>query len=190
MVLSVVVIVAALVSPAPARAGGTLVDGDPVDGGALSEAPASIGLGFSEEPDLALSHISVQTAAGDEVNAGPTVRDGEHALRQPIAVRDRGDYTVAFHVEFTDGSDLSGARFFSVGTGVPPMSGSARREAAVASVSAHTHGVDPLSAVMLVANLVTALVVLLLLRRRRVSTAPRAWRLHEPSGEGEPAGPR
>jgi len=185
---------AVLVPPAPAWAGGTLVGGDPADGAVLPSAPTSVELEFSAAPDPALSHISVRDAAGHEVSSGPAVRDSGRTLRQPVAATEPGDYSVAFHVEFADGSELVGARFFSAGTGLPPAAGAAERAAATAAVGAHEHGVDPLSAVLLVVDLVVGLSVVLLLMRRPRSRRPprngppRAWRLREAPGDEPEAG--
>ena len=75
-----------------------------------------------------------------------------------------GDYTVAFHVVFRDGSETTGARSFSVGTGVAP------RPAAVDAALGHQHDIDPLSAVLLTVDLaVVAGAGLLLLLRPRSS---------------------
>lgn len=153
----------------------SLTGSEPADGAVLPAAPASVELDFTAAPDPVLSHISVRDDHGREVNTGEPVRDSGHSLRQSISAKGAGDYSVAFHVQFADGSELTGARFFSAGTGVPPRAGEAERAAAAAAT--HQHGVDPAGATLLVIDLVVGLVVAVLLMRRPRNAPARAWRL-------------
>jgi methionine-rich copper-binding protein CopC len=157
---------AVLVGAAPAWAGGTVVSTSPADGAALADAPGEVVLTFSATPDPDASHLVVRTEAGTSVLTGSARRAGR-ALRQPVSITASGNYTVVFHVEFTDGSDLVAEVRFSVGTGVaPPALPAADRRADEAAVSQHDHGVDPLSGILLLADVVVLLAVLILLSRR------------------------
>ncbi|WP_083802153.1 copper resistance protein CopC [Micromonospora sp. ATCC 39149] len=66
----------------------------------------------------------------------------------PLRVDAPGDYTVAYHVTFADGTAVTGAHRFSVGTGVAPapLDDAARRASTDVVVDAHGHGIDGFSA--------------------------------------------
>jgi methionine-rich copper-binding protein CopC len=172
-----VVAFAVLGPAAPASAGGALAGSDPVDGAVLSTPPAAIELRLTAEPDPVLSHVSVRDAAGTELNTGDLTAGPGGTLRQDVTAGGAGDYSVAFHIEFTDGSELTGAQFFSAGTGVPPRAGAAERAAATAALPTHQHSVDALSAVLLVLDFAVVLAVVLLLMRTPRGAPKRAWRL-------------
>lgn len=147
-----------------AHAAPALVSADPLDGAALATAPATVLLTFSAVPDPALSHVSARDTAGRQVSTGAPTRAGDTALRLPVSITATGDYTVAYHVVFRDGGETIGAVAFSVGTGVAPA-----RPAGVAAQApdaGHAHGVDGVSAVLLVADLIVAIAVPVLLLRR------------------------
>jgi methionine-rich copper-binding protein CopC len=154
-----------------------VVGGDPADRSALGQAPSTVVLTFSETPDDSQSHVTVWDAAQNSVDTGTLTASGL-SLRQPVAITSAGNYTVAYHVVFTDGTDTIGVRSFSVGTGAPPpVPPAALQQAAVNSVeSGHDHGVDPASALLLLVNvIVLAVIAFLLLRRparRRVVVVP------------------
>ena len=162
----------AVVGPAaPASAQDAGPVSAPADRAALGTAPPQVTLTFSRPPDAAQSHVAVLAADGSQVNrADSPVRSGD-SLIQPVAIRGPGDFTIVYHVVFTDGGDVEGSRRFSVGTGVPPNT-----SAAVPAV-AHDHGVDPVSAVLLLIDGAVALGVLFLLLIRRPGSGPVAWRL-------------
>lgn len=155
-------------APGTGWAADRLTSATPADGSALSTAPDAVVLRFSAPVDLGLSHVSVRDAAGGEVGAGEPTRIDGTGLRLPVAVRSTGDHTVAFHIVFDDGADLIGVLRFSVGTGVPPprLSNAQAEQAQQTVVSEHDHGVDPLSAVFLLADLAVLVGVLLMLARR------------------------
>jgi methionine-rich copper-binding protein CopC len=148
-----------------AHAAPGLVSADPPDGAALAAAPAAVLLTFSAAPDPALSHVSARDTAGREVSTGAAAPAGGAGLRLPVAITATGDYTVAYHVVFRDGGDTVGAVVFSVGTGAAPAR-PAVGPAAEAPHPGHEHGVDGVSAVLLVADLLVAIAVPLLLLRR------------------------
>jgi hypothetical protein len=117
-------------------------------------------LEFSAPPDPGQSHLSTRDSSGAEVGTGVPDRDGSTGLRLPVSIRAAGNYTVAYHVVFGDGTDVTGALRFSVGTGAPPPP--------VDGLSAghDHHAVDPLSGALLVADVVVLVAVVLMLLRR------------------------
>ncbi|GAA1767327.1 copper resistance CopC family protein [Luedemannella helvata] len=118
--------------------------------------PAEIVLTFSSRPDAATSHVAVRDADGMVINAGELSADGAR-LRQPVRAPGPGGYTVAFHVTFDDGAELSGST--ASGTVAAPAAGEA-------VAGDHSHGVDPVGAVLLLLDAATVAVVGVLLMRR------------------------
>lgn len=166
-VVATITVVLVWLTPAAAEAGPGLVTSDPAEGAALAGAPAAVLLTFSSAPDPALSHVAARDDAGHDVGSGTAVRAGGTGLRLTVAITAAGDYTVAFHVVFDDGHDATGFVRFSVGTGVAP-SGPAPVAAAEAPHTGHEHGVDSVSAVLLIADLLVVIAVpAMLLRTRR-----------------------
>jgi methionine-rich copper-binding protein CopC len=144
-----------------------LTSSDPADGSALASAPSEIELTFSATPDTGLSHVSARDSSGAEITSGTLHRANGDGVRQPVSIGAAGNYTLAYHVEFTDGSDVTGFLSFSVGTGVPPpVPDAATVRAQRAVVSQHTHDVDPLSATLLVLDGAVLVGVIVLLRLR------------------------
>lgn len=153
--------------PTSTHAGGGLTASSPADRAALATAPTAVRLTFSAVPTVALSHVIVLDEAGSPVNSGALARHGD-TLAQPVRIRARGNHTVAYHVVFDDGSDAHGTLRFSVGTGVPPPPLEPQaHQAAEATVARHEHSVDPMSAILLLADAAVGLGVLALLYRRR-----------------------
>jgi methionine-rich copper-binding protein CopC len=157
-------LVGVVLTPTSGWAAGRLVSADPSDGSALSAPPPAVVLIFSAPPDPGLSHVSTQDALGTQVAAGGPSRSGRAGLRLPISIRSAGDYTVAYHVVFDDGSDLTGFLRFSVGTGLPPSPRTAPGQSTVAD--SHAHGIDPLGGALLLADLLVMVAVCLLLLPR------------------------
>jgi len=179
------VVAATLVAlPGEARAADdSLVSAYPVPGSALSAAPGVVVLRFAGQVSGEDSHVAVSAGGGDQVAAGDVEQPGPLELRIPVRAVGLGDFTVAYHIIFLDGGSVAGAFRFSIGTGVPPapLSGAAK-QAVTAAVAGHVHEVDGVSAVLLVADGVVALVVLFLLwaRPRNGSRGgPRAWRYRD-----------
>jgi copper resistance protein C len=170
-----------LLPAAPAWAADRLTAAEPGSGAALATAPPAVQLSFSASPVPAESHLSVRDATGQDLTTGEPTRSGTHALRLPVSIRGTGDITVAYHVVFTDGADLFGALRFSVGTGVAPQPLPAAQVAQARQEldSAHQHGVDPLSALLLVvdAAVLAGVVLVLFLRPRPGSRRADAGRL-------------
>ncbi|BCJ41150.1 hypothetical protein GCM10010168_45520 [Actinoplanes ianthinogenes] len=114
-----------------------------------TEGPGEVRLTFSADADPALSHVAVAAADGRQIEAGPVGAEPGHVLRVPVL--GDGGYTVAYHVVGAAGDEVSGV----LGTG---------------EIAAHEHGIDPLSAVFLVLDLIAVLTVGTLLLRRPVRT--------------------
>ncbi|MEE3922654.1 hypothetical protein V2I01_42720 [Micromonospora sp. BRA006-A] len=95
---------------------------------------------------------------------------GDRSLVQTVRSAERGDVVVAYHVVLADGSEKSGTLWFSVGTGVRPAG--VPDQGAEAAAPLHEHGIDPLSAVLLLINAVVVFVAvaMLVLRPRRASS--------------------
>jgi len=173
-VLRRVVIVATLVAgtvavPATSAARGGMTGSNPADQAILAAAPAIVELTFSNPPDVGLAHVSVADGSGSQVNSGALSGGAGRSLRQPVSIRTTGDVTVIYHVPLRGGGTVQGVIRFSVGTGLPP----APVAAAATPPAGHGHGVDPLSAVLLVLDGLVALgVVVLLLRKPRLPATP------------------
>ncbi|GID33058.1 copper resistance protein CopC [Paractinoplanes brasiliensis] len=173
--LAAVLAAASALAPAgcsAAPAGAAVVTSDPADLAALARAPAAVTLRLTGAPVVEFSHVTVRDAAGTDLAAGPLTRAGGDSLRQPVGVRETGDFVVAYHVVVEGGDDVAGVLRFSVGTGRPPATSGAGPDPAALS---HQHGLDPLSGIMLTANagaLAVAGFLLMRTRRRR-----RPWRL-------------
>ncbi|MBY8870804.1 copper resistance protein CopC [Micromonospora sp. PLK6-60] len=185
-------VLAVLAVPGAARAGTGLAGSDPRDGAVLVTTPAAVRLTFTGEPDLDDSHVAVLDDRGTAVTTADPRPAEPRTLRLPLDAGLTGDLTVAWHVSFRDGGQSQGTVRFSVGTGRPPAPAGAQLDRAAADLlDSHAHGIDPLSAVLLVVNGVVVLgaVTLLLVHNPR---RPRAWRLPAEFGGGgpPPAGPR
>jgi hypothetical protein len=126
-----------------------------------------VNLMLSAAPDPNLSHVSVVDSDRRPVGTGDLTLVGGRQLRQPVRIAARGNYTIAYHITFEDGSDLIGVVRFSVGTGVaPPVPDAAGQRADEDLAQQHVHDIDPMSGVLLVADLAVLVAVALLLLRR------------------------
>ncbi|MEU5903191.1 copper resistance CopC family protein [Micromonospora sp. NPDC047467] len=156
----------------PARVLAVTPAGDSV----LATTPDEITLRLSTSADPVLSHVTVRDSTGATVNDGKVSTAGETGLRQPVRVTLAGDYSVAYHITFTNGQDDSGALRFSVGTGTVPRDTGEILDA-IPDNEGHAHGIDPFGATLLVADGLVLIVVLVLLlrparRRRTVASEP------------------
>lgn len=172
--LVLTLVVAMLGLPTAGAAQGGLTRSSPAAQAALAGAPAAVELTFSTTPTVADSHVSVIGDGGAKVNASGLALVAGGTLRQPVSIDTTGDFTVAYHVELEDGGEASGSLRFSVGTGVAPPASAQAVEAATATVAdGHGHGVDPVSAALLVIDgLVVLGVVALLYLRRPIQPPP------------------
>jgi methionine-rich copper-binding protein CopC len=145
-----------------AREPGAVVARLPAADSVLAAAPQEVVLTLSGNPDLARSNVSVRDSRGTLVDAGVLTSDGQAVLRRPVLIRTSGDFTAAYHVVLDDAVQLIGSWRFSVGTGRPPGSGRSGAGPDVARPE-HDHGVDPVGAVVLLADAVVLAVVAVLL---------------------------
>jgi methionine-rich copper-binding protein CopC len=180
VVAALLLMVSPLLGPAAARAAPGAVVSRPPDHAALRTAPAAVELTIEDLPDASRSHVTVWDSAGRSHNSGPLSGGGD-TLSQPIRISAAGNYQCVYHIVVADGSDAAGVIAFSVGTGVPPPDAAPHDQAAAAAAE-HQHGVDPIGAALLLADvLVAAGVAVLLLRRRPGPPAggspKRPWRL-------------
>ncbi len=148
----------------------------PAAGAVLDTAPAEVGLTFADDVQPELSHVTVLNAAGINIVEGEYQLPEPQRISMPVRIVAPGDYTVAYHVTFPDGTQVTGAHRFSVGTGVAPAPlDAAARLAVTEEVTEHAHTIDPLSAWLIVIDGVVLLGVLVLLLLRRPKQ-------HSPSG--------
>ncbi|RUL92118.1 copper resistance CopC family protein [Verrucosispora sp. FIM060022] len=138
---------------------------DPGDGAALTSPPDAVTLRLSTGADSVLSHVTVRDNTGNAVNDGRVRADGKTGLRQPVRLTDPGDYSIAYHITFSNGQDATGILRFSVGTGAPPQ-GIVDVPDPILDDADHAHGIDPLGATLLVIDGLVLVVVLALLLRR------------------------
>ncbi|TCB96780.1 copper resistance protein CopC [Micromonospora zingiberis] len=147
---------------APAR----VLTVDPGDGAVLTTAPDAVVLRLSTGADAVLSHVTVRDSTGKPVNDGRARTDGEAGLRQAVRLTASGDYSIAYHITFTNGQDATDVLRFSVGTGIAPQDTSPVPDP-ILDAADHAHGIDPIGATLLVVDgvVLVAVLVLLLLRR-------------------------
>lgn len=139
---------------------------DPGDGAVLTAAPDAVTLRLSTGADSVLSHVTVRDSTGNPVNDGRVRADGRTGLRQSVRLAGPGDYSIAYHITFTNGQDATGILRFSVGTGVPPQ-GITDVPDPILDDADHAHGIDPLGATLLVVDGLALIAVLVLLLRPR-----------------------
>ncbi|RGC65441.1 hypothetical protein C5N14_28605 [Micromonospora sp. MW-13] len=179
-VAAVVAAVAGLLAltPGAARADGALVSADPPAGAVLTTAPAEVTLDFGAGIDEGQSHAAVLDAGSRAVTDAEPTLAGSTRLRLPVRIGAAGDYTIAYHVTFTDGTTATGAHRFSVGTGVAPAPlDDAARRASTDAVATHGHGIDGFSAFLLVIDGAVLAVALALLWLRPRGGRPMSLRV-------------
>lgn len=148
----------------PAWANGGLELADPPPDAVLATAPDQVTMTFTADVQPELSHIEVFDDSGAEVSSGGYTQPEPKRMRLPLDVLAAGDYTIAYHVTFPDGTDLTDLHRFSVGTGTPPAPlDAATRQASTDAVSQHAHRIDGFSATLLVIDGLVLLVVLAML---------------------------
>lgn len=141
-------------TPTTASAHAGLVNSDPTPGAALGGAPTAVQLSFSEQPEAALSSISVTDVKGVAYQSGPPARAAgdPRSLVEPLRPLGRGVYTVNWRVDSAvDGHATSGG--YTFGVGVPP--------GAVPATSTNTKAVSSLLEVVARWTLLVGLAVLL-----------------------------
>jgi copper transport protein len=108
-------------TPSPALAHALAQSSVPADGSTVRSSPAFVTVSFGEEPDPALSSLTVIDTSGRSWTDGPTqpVPGNPVALRVPLKRLPDGVYTVTWRsVSSVDGHLASGA--FAFGVGVAP----------------------------------------------------------------------
>ncbi|MEV0899194.1 copper resistance CopC family protein [Actinoplanes sp. NPDC049802] len=140
----------------------TLVASEPFAGAVLRTAPTVVALTWSAPADPSLSHVAVVDGAGRTVPTGAPGAGPGTVLRVPIEGDLDGVYTLGYHVVGVDGGKATGSLRFAVGAGPVP----AGPGPAVDVEGAHEHGVDPVSAVLLLIDFGAVLAVAVLLLRR------------------------
>jgi methionine-rich copper-binding protein CopC len=170
IVVTLTPFVAAL-TPDPAQA--AITSTSPIDGAWLAQPPAAVELSSTVPLVPDLSHVSVLDRSGTALNSGRPILVVPETLRQPVNITTAGDVTVTYHVTLVDGAQLAGTLRFSVGTlslsgivpAIAPSTATTNSNEAVAG-SAHRHGIDPISAAMLILDGVAVLAAIVLLMRR------------------------
>ncbi|GLY00488.1 MULTISPECIES: copper resistance CopC family protein [Actinoplanes] len=193
--------------PEPIR----LLGSSPADTQVVPGRVTAITLELSADADPAASHITVTDRAGREMPSGPLTAGAGHILTMPVTVSGSTTYQAAYHVVGATGAPASGVIRFAVDGRAAGASGSAGAAPGSTDAGAatagheHSHGVDPVSAILLLANLVAVLVAGFLLARRPAVPAHRtsgddpgpesrplagvpegrrsAWTYREPEGE-------
>lgn len=105
------------------------LESTPHAGATLAEAPATVQIIFSEQPDPRLSAIHVLDSAGRIEDAGPTTPNpgGPNELQVDVRPLPNGVYTVTWRtVSVTDGHLATGA--FTFGVGIAPAGAAARAD--------------------------------------------------------------
>ncbi|HSC32556.1 MAG TPA: CopD family protein [Gemmatimonadaceae bacterium] len=113
----VAVLLAGLAIPRTAFAHLVLVSSAPPAGSTLDAAPAAVGLSFSEDPQLAPTHIEVLNAAGARVDSGPPrlVQIPKHTLMVGLVhALQPGRYTVRWRSTSDDGHPVHGSFSFTI----------------------------------------------------------------------------
>ncbi len=113
----VAVLLTGLAIPRAAFAHLVLVSSAPPAGSTLDAAPAAIGLTFSEDPQLAATHIEVANAAGARVDSGPPrlVQIPKHTLDVGLTGSlAPGKYTVRWRTTSDDGHPVHGVFTFTI----------------------------------------------------------------------------
>lgn len=165
--------------PAPAQ--GVLMRADPSPDAVLQTSPGAVTLTFSTEVAPELSHLAVLDGRGSSVATGDYTRPTARQLHLPVRIRADGDYTVAYHVTFPDGTSVTDLHRFSVGTGVVPAPlDAAARQVGTDAVTRHAHQIDGFSAALLIIDGLVLFGVLALLWLRPRDGRPMRLRPTEP----------
>ena len=154
---------------------------DPPPDAVLQTAPAGVTLTFSAEVAPELSHLAVLDGRGSSVATDDYTRPAPNQLHLPVRIRADGDYTVAYHVTFPDGTSVTDLHRFSVGTGtVPAPLDAVARQVGTDAVTRHAHQIDGFSAALLIIDGLVLFGVLALLWLRPRDGRPMTLRSTEP----------
>jgi copper transport protein len=106
-----VVLVACLAQPPPARAHASLVGSEPPDGATLADPPASLRLSFNEP----VSPLVVRLIGPTGEAVSPAVKAENSTLTIAAPLPRRGTYVLSWRVISADGHPVGGAVQFSIG---------------------------------------------------------------------------
>jgi methionine-rich copper-binding protein CopC len=109
--------------------------------------PGAARLTLSSDVDVAQSHVTVTSPDGREVRTGPITAGPADVLTVPVVLDAGVAYTVGYHIIGADGAVAAGSAPLTPGAAGP------------APAHDHGHGVDPLSAVLLLINFGVVVVV-------------------------------
>ncbi|MBO4205904.1 copper resistance CopC family protein [Micromonospora echinofusca] len=137
----------------------------PADRAVLAAPPSTVTLTFTHDLDERDTHATTVDASGRVMDRRTPVVEGR-SITLPVTIDGTGGYRVVYHVRLVDGAELSGETAFAVGDAglLPPAD-------RPVEVSAHHDitKIDPVTAVVLGANVVViAGIGVQLIRRRRV----------------------
>jgi copper transport protein len=112
-------------SPAPAAAHGVLIASDPADGAALSEAPTSVHLRFSEAVIVEYSSASLADGKGRAYDVAVAAEpDDSHGLLVSLPTLPSGTYRLTWHTVSRDDLHVtSGWTVFSIREPAPAFAG-------------------------------------------------------------------
>jgi copper transport protein len=154
--------------PAPATAQGTGVVSDPADNAVLDRAPVRVSLTGPSASDPAASHVTLWNEAGVSLDTNAALHTDGDTLSRTVVIPAAGNYTITYHLVFTDGADAVGTIRFSVGTGAPPPAGDLPAPVAD-DLTSHQHGVDAFGATLLVVDaLFLGGVILMLIAKPKI----------------------
>lgn len=138
-----------------ARPATGLVVATPADGAVLARPPSSVRLTFGDDVDPDVAHVAVRNGQGTGVAAGsPQVEDDSVEL--PVMIRQSGYYQVAYHVRLVNHGDLTGQLAFRVTSAAPAAGPELSSDS---STHIHSGGLDPLTMVVLGANVVALAII-------------------------------
>lgn len=145
-----------------------LVSSDPADRATVAEAPSDVDLTFTTAVDPRRSHLTIVQGTGIAVTSGGSRLVAPERLRQPVHVPAAGEVTIAYHVTSADGAEAAGVLRFTAraGTAVASGAGPPSETPMKDAEAGHEHGVDPVSAALLVLDGLVALGVAVLLAVR------------------------
>lgn len=114
MIQRLLAVVLLLVLLAPAFAHSRIDATDPADGAVLDSPPEAVILNLTEQPELALSRVTVTDAAGQVIATGAPVAEDETTLRVDLPVLGPGLYRVDWAVTSVDTHSTGGSFSFTV----------------------------------------------------------------------------
>lgn len=151
-----------LLAPAtPASAHDTLLGSRPDAGAVVASAPTSVELLFAAEVAPYAPTIVVTSPSGSTVQSGPAQVNGTRVTQPLEALRELGEYVVAYRVVSGDGHPVTGTFSFFYGTTPSAQPGTSTDSATASGTTAVILG---LAALAFAAVVLGAVVVL---RRRR-----------------------